>query len=151
MCCNNISTVEVFHCQSMTIYMLVSSLSHNSDLIFHPSLTLRVTVSAINVAHHHRYPSSPTPVILDQRSFWMIYNTRFPLCLSNETMIHSGFYHLVWFVWKVLHPRNCGTKPQILLKLFYFPLHFHHVCHHRPRHTTGIYHYVFNVHMTGYC
>lgn len=90
--------------------------------------------------------------MLDQRSFWMIYNTQFPLCLSNETMIHSVFYHLVWLLFgKCYIPWKCRTKSQILLKQFYFPLHFHHVCHHRLRHTTGISHYVFNMHMTGYC
>lgn len=85
------------HCQSMTIYIvdMVSLPSVISELIFHPTLTLCVTVSTINLAHYHRYLSLTTPIMLDEISFWMI---NCNLCLSNETMIlqcyaiWSGFF-----------------------------------------------------------
>lgn len=41
----------------------------------------------------------------------MIYNTRFPPCLSNETMIHSGFCHLLCLLFgKCYIPWKCRTN-----------------------------------------
>lgn len=77
------------HCQSPNLHVGVIALTR-----FWFSVRLRHYVPPF-----HRYPSSPTPVLLDwiTLTFWVISNTRFPLCLWHETMIHPVLRYLFFF------------------------------------------------------